>query len=401
MMPDLDTVAETLNKSPMFHMSLGSRELFHSNFIGWLLSSYPETVSCLGLMINEPFVVRREKKSVDLVLEHMGSGIPLGIIENKFKDVPKREQLEKYGTRFPDTQRAVLTLLPSSFDVSELNWREVLYHDFAQNVSVWLERNCDVSARDKTFISSYCEMTLAISEIVGAVLGVGDDVDTYWYGVSSADIARLDNIRFLDTILKHFANRMARDVEKAVRHAFPELIVNPEGRQRSLLRSEGRLFCQVWSALFNKQPCVALDLHHWIDGRQFNLTVQVQGNQYRRLIDYDKFDIPEGKALARKTFDVKSLIDQSDSYQWMFGPGAERGHVSVPSWRHTGRSEFETSMRVPFGTYAPKAIYQYVTVSMGKLKPEMLVGCILSDVELGLRLLNDRDYVQRFRELRH
>lgn len=397
MISDFDAVVETLNASPMFHMSLGSRELFHSNFIGWLLTAYPETISCLGVTLDEPFVVVREKKSVDLVLEKPSSKFPFCIIENKFKDVPKREQLIKYTASFPSAKRVVLSLIPASFEVSELNWVEILYRDFAQNLSAWLENNKTIPSRDRVFISSYCEMTLAIAEIVEAVSGARGDVeDNYWYGVSSKNLARLNRIRFLDTILKHFASKMIWDIESAVRQEFPGLIINPEGRQKKLLQSEGRIFCQVWSALFNKQPCVTIDLHRWINGHQFNLTVQIQGNQYRRLIDYDKFEIPEGSGLARKTFDVRALIDKSDSYQWMFDPSVESGEVAIPSWKHTGKSRFRTTMRVPFGTYAPKAVYQYVTVAWNGLRPEMLMRCILSDVDLGLRLLNDENYLQRF-----
>lgn len=31
-----------LEKLPIFHMSLSSKELFHSNFLGWILENYQE-----------------------------------------------------------------------------------------------------------------------------------------------------------------------------------------------------------------------------------------------------------------------------------------------------------------------------------------------------------------------
>ena len=35
-------ISGKLKKSPIFNLSLGSKELFHSNFIDWLAKNYPQ-----------------------------------------------------------------------------------------------------------------------------------------------------------------------------------------------------------------------------------------------------------------------------------------------------------------------------------------------------------------------
>ena len=38
----IEKIKDELKKSPIFNFSLGSKELFHSNFIAWLANKYPQ-----------------------------------------------------------------------------------------------------------------------------------------------------------------------------------------------------------------------------------------------------------------------------------------------------------------------------------------------------------------------
>ena len=100
----LGQVIRTLNNSPVFQLSLASKELFHSNFIAWLCEAYPQLAGRLfGEFIKTaPPAIRRlrggsEKKNVDLWLT-----FPNGqefVIENKVKSVPDRQQLERIACK--------------------------------------------------------------------------------------------------------------------------------------------------------------------------------------------------------------------------------------------------------------------------------------------------------------
>ena len=402
---DLIAITEKLNRSPIFHMSLGSKELFHSNFIAWLLMAYPDAANCFDIDVTKPFSVIREQHNIDLALKRECEP-PFCIIENKFKDIPRRAQLERYADKSPAHSRVLLTLVPASFDVTQIGWQQVLYADFADRLNGWLNQNQNVSFRDREFVASYCEMTSAIASIADAVFVAPSQVrdKIYWFGLTDEWRSRLDEIRFLDTISKHSADEMQLDLEHALRLGLPDLVVNPDEKQEKDLQRSGVKFCKTWSALFNKQPCVTVELHRWIASNQFNLTIQIQGNQYRRLIDCDYFRIPRSQSAVRKKFDARGIIEASDDYRWLFDPDIHNGTVNITTWNHIASSKFRTTMRKPFGTYAPKAIYQYITISDtpggDALNANKVMASVIADVRFGLELLDDEQYVQSFANLK-
>ena len=111
---EFDACIETLKGSSMFYMSLGSKELFHSNFLHWLYVVCPKYfIKVMHSLANvEKFWwedsqytidVRREDKNFDLSVWLLDSKeqepecwIPVLVLENKMKSLPYREQLEEY-----------------------------------------------------------------------------------------------------------------------------------------------------------------------------------------------------------------------------------------------------------------------------------------------------------------
>ena len=113
-----DTLSELrrLKSSPIFNLSLSSLELFHSNFIYWMLRQDKFTdkftiFSDFDPVINEKGTelelkeVTREEQNLDIVLKFKsgksedkkrkkGFYDHILVIENKFKSLPKCEQLE-------------------------------------------------------------------------------------------------------------------------------------------------------------------------------------------------------------------------------------------------------------------------------------------------------------------
>ena len=148
-----NNLIENLGKSTMFHMSLGSKELFHSNFLHWISiinwNAFLQIMHDLaGLKEGEVFwwekegvwdchekpyhpdnnniEVRREFHNFDLSIyifdsekefdespcsednnseENKGKWIPVLILENKMKSLPYEEQLERYTQKAFDEWR--------------------------------------------------------------------------------------------------------------------------------------------------------------------------------------------------------------------------------------------------------------------------------------------------------
>lgn len=106
-MDNLKNIINELKHSPVFNMSLGSKELFHSNFIGWAIESglvdaagflnklCPNVVDGATKLREEG--VEREKDKLDLrIWFENGQNV---VIENKVKSLPDKEQLQKYSKK--------------------------------------------------------------------------------------------------------------------------------------------------------------------------------------------------------------------------------------------------------------------------------------------------------------
>ncbi len=168
----LQQIIENLKLSPLFNLSLSSKELFHSNFLAWLCKMYPESVgrvfadflksspaSCVGLK------VYREQRNIDLTLEY--SDGQLLIVENKVKSIPSLKQLEEYSAEFRGNSQASFLLLsltqPSFLDagfstITLANgtiWRHISYRDLADMLQTVSDRILSASNYHGSMLNDY------------------------------------------------------------------------------------------------------------------------------------------------------------------------------------------------------------------------------------------------------
>jgi hypothetical protein len=106
----------SLRASPLFHLSLASKELFHSNFLAWLCETYPTLVGPLFARFTnapnaacEQLTVHREQRNTDLTIE-FPNGETL-VVENKVKSIATMEQLQRYSGQQRDRKRTSFLLL--------------------------------------------------------------------------------------------------------------------------------------------------------------------------------------------------------------------------------------------------------------------------------------------------
>ncbi len=94
----LRELCSRLEDNELLHLSLGSKELFHSNLLGWFPERFPDAaVSALQPWLRpepdrEVHRVRREHLSLDLIIELPGYA-PM-VIENKVFSLPDEKQLD-------------------------------------------------------------------------------------------------------------------------------------------------------------------------------------------------------------------------------------------------------------------------------------------------------------------
>lgn len=164
---DIENITKSLNENPMFRLSLGSKELFHSNFLEFLWEQNPMAfLEMLSGMIpkdrREPMndlitkykngsvdlELAREKEHFDLCMFHTekdvkGRDIEIYdlIIENKVKSIPFKAQLDEYVEKIEKKQ-----------DVSPIYVLLSLARNFAEREKIG----------EKWIISSYDQLVTSI-----------------------------------------------------------------------------------------------------------------------------------------------------------------------------------------------------------------------------------------------
>ncbi len=133
---------EKLKKSPTYVMTLGSKELFHSNLWAWIMDSKNESgmekdnletkkaarEAMMKLFLDDEYSsdskykVSREKNHCDITIESDSeTNKTIYVIENKLKSIPKSEQLKKYEEKFKDKSfKGVLTGISEESELARL-----------------------------------------------------------------------------------------------------------------------------------------------------------------------------------------------------------------------------------------------------------------------------------------
>lgn len=145
----LSQALDSLEREPLWHASLGSRELFHSNLIAWMSDRFPDRAS----RVFEPWLkermgapqesASREKRHLDVVLQ-LTDRAPL-IIENKMFSLPDDDQLRQYAlssvpaTGLTTPSLALLSLVEPDWaddglPVGNSRWEWMSYRKLAKQV---------------------------------------------------------------------------------------------------------------------------------------------------------------------------------------------------------------------------------------------------------------------------
>ncbi len=167
---------EKLRKSPVFSMSLGSKELFHSNFWAYLMKQE----ECKGLIsfffkeidVYSEAEIEREDKNRDLVIYSKGKEY---VIENKIKSYPNRSQLERYSKK-TNLEKGVITgIKEPPFELPD-KWSFISYHE----ISSFL-RTLDIHNEYlKSIVHDYCEVLDSINILMDLSLKETAGRLSYW-----------------------------------------------------------------------------------------------------------------------------------------------------------------------------------------------------------------------------
>lgn len=150
----LQKYIDYLKKSPIFSMSLGSKELFYSNFRAWIFEQKQGRefirVFFPNINIQEITDIKREHKSRDIVI-FLKNGDEY-VIENKIKSYGDYHQLERYSSYDKFKEDVLTGIKEPPFELPKY-WRFVSYKQIADGIG-YLKDNFDTQYM-KTLLTDY------------------------------------------------------------------------------------------------------------------------------------------------------------------------------------------------------------------------------------------------------
>ena len=213
-----------LKKSPLFNVSLSSKELFHSNFLAWLSERFSMK---FGKILNdyleefddkdhEIIGVQRETRKIDLTLSFRSYDI---IIENKVKSVPDKNQLINYQKKSsPNSKFILLTLIEPNFDPKEIGWKLMTYRTLStllKKLKIQLEKE----SYEYLILSDYIEFIDKLSMLcVPLKINLQEDK----FDIYNSDFQLFKDARIHDIYLKHRYYQLSKAIFNSLKSSFPD-----------------------------------------------------------------------------------------------------------------------------------------------------------------------------------
>lgn len=181
---------EGLHQNPMFRISLGSKELFHSNFLAFLwdcdeqaflnmindLLPEGKKINVTELLGKDELTIYREKENLDLCICHTENNkdcIDI-IIENKVKSIPYIEQLDEYRQTAAKPQYKnstavtyILLTLATEFPNKEAiakGWNIITYDQLVKALKQYYHKN-NIEPRLQQYVADYTDFIDKLSAL--------------------------------------------------------------------------------------------------------------------------------------------------------------------------------------------------------------------------------------------
>jgi len=168
----VEHLVEELSDHPLLYLSANSKELFHTNFWRWLARLNPDATArvfmpSISSFPGEPLQFRTEVrvgKGTKSDMEVRSGAVPIMVIENKVKDYPKREQLERIAEcyRSPRPLAFVLVSLFGSPEEVSPPWTHVSYGQISERIDA---ESFGGSPFDIMLIGQYKSFTGLLSQL--------------------------------------------------------------------------------------------------------------------------------------------------------------------------------------------------------------------------------------------
>ena len=359
----MEEMIEKLNKSTLFRLSLGSKELFHSNFLAWLAENSLAFNQAIFEFLDlrecciKPTTINREKEHIDLWLEYKIEAKTINvIIENKVKSLPYRSQLDSYAEKQEPTQKSkknglsdtidnhyiLLSLYKPSFvDDNDWykspfgNWKYLSYTQLAEIIKKHKEiiiRDFEDSLYAALIIDDYIKFIQTLNRL-GEYIRSSAEYKQFYLSHSNQDWKMFYGIRMGD-----FYEKLRYAI--LAEHLYDEL-VNKQGYQNVIMGVNPGT-CQDKELGNNYHDAIYIDtgMSHTnglidvkmiLNSKQTTsprtiIGIQIQNGQLRRLVETDA----KGKA-------INIVIKNQKVRDWFVGNGDFNAKSKVANQNDGGK----------------------------------------------------------------
>lgn len=258
----IEEICDDLSNNFLFQASLGSKELFHSNMLAWLLEqpnidgklaalelfgkivleidSFPK-IDFSKNVDEELYSIKREENKIDLTIRWKENETSKYIyIENKMKSIPTIEQLIEYNDKIKDENNFKLILTPfestKSKEFKEIDWINITYEkhiitflEECKKIKFFKDEDKEKKVRIIMFIDLYVGLIRNTLEICKK-LNINDENKLraiplyYFYDNSNIELRKIKKIRFNDFILKLVHEIIAKIIKQNLKAGDKEII---------------------------------------------------------------------------------------------------------------------------------------------------------------------------------
>ena len=301
---------QTIKKSPIFNFSLSSKELFHSNFLYWLLIDITSsengeyesklfwTLLCEKLNLQNDLLdfqiglqndIYREQNNTDLRFTIVSSNRieRRVILENKVKSIPYLSQLEEYSNDANDSDILVLLTLHDPNFLKNDNgkieisngkiWHVLSYDDFKFILTSFIEKSKSSNTYRKNIITDYLLLLNALLKMdKHAVINLNENFN--WH--INDFYRQLQDLRIADFYIKKKFTQLEEILKNSIQD--DQLISNMLKNELDWNSMSPQIL--VTSGFTNGSGL--LDIKYKFKDHM-SVGLQIQGRQFRMVIEED------------------------------------------------------------------------------------------------------------------
>lgn len=416
-----EVVFKDLNDNPIFRMSLGSKELFHSNFLAFLWDldrgSFIRMINdkllndnALSLGDSSKYDFSRERENFDILISHKdkdGKRVVCDlVIENKVKSIPYLSQLNDYVKKVHNNKNEKCSFLLLSlsqtfpdYDLIDKNqggkWNVISYSSLKTAIE---NSYMGDYGRSNQYIGDYLSFIDNLSQLQQMIIPERVDKSVLFV---EKDINDFKSLRLQDLYIKlrssyfivNLYNRLKQDLPVSFIHSYDWGAFKEE-------KDNTHIFLNLGYNQGNGQ--IAAWIYSQKESQTRTYEIVIQGKQYRHGIgqkqDKASNNTAKGKMLNGLWMTLKNV--DSDLKFLNLERVSELLSVVRPievrpiegkdyNFRFKNEDGEQIGKSGPFDCYGDSYVYRYIDIS--NIKMGVLLDTMVKDIHSVFNYLNNNE----------